>query len=129
MDETLQKQLTETVNEERVVLFMKGTRNFPQCGFSATVTQILDGLVPEYKTVNVLADGDVRQGIKEFSNWPTIPQLYIGGEFQGGCDIVTEMAGSGELHTALGVELEEEVEAPTMTVTDAAAAALKSCLN
>lgn len=127
MDEALHKQLTETINADRVVLFMKGTRSFPQCGFSASLTQILDGLVSDYATVNVLADGDVRQGIKEFSNWPTIPQLYVGGKFVGGCDIVREMFLAGELHEVLGVE--DKLEAPTIEVTEAAITAFKAALG
>ena len=80
---------------------MKGNRQMPQCGFSAQVVQILDSLVPDYDTVDVLSDPEVRQGIKEYSSWPTVPQLYVRGEFVGGCDIVTEMYQSGELHNAL----------------------------
>ena len=80
-----------------VVLFMKGTPVFPQCGFSARVVQILSHLGVPFKGVNVLEDMEVREGIKEFSNWPTIPQLYVQGEFVGGCDIITEMFQSGEL--------------------------------
>lgn len=106
---------------------MKGTRQFPQCGFSATVVQILDGLVPEYTTVNVLADPAIRQGIKDFSSWPTIPQLYAGGEFIGGCDIVQELFASGDLAAKLGGTA-EPVEPPTITVTPAAAEKLKAAL-
>ena len=84
-----------------VVLFMKGDRRQPQCGFSARVVQLLDQRLPEYETVDVLSDPALRQGIKDFSDWPTVPQLYVGGEFVGGCDIVTEMAASGELDTQL----------------------------
>ncbi|AJY46444.1 Grx4 family monothiol glutaredoxin [Martelella endophytica] len=94
------------VDNNDVVLFMKGTPQFPQCGFSGQVVQILDYLGVEYKGVNVLADADLRQGIKDFSNWPTIPQLYVKGEFVGGCDIVREMFQAGELQdhlTAKGV--------------------------
>jgi monothiol glutaredoxin len=80
-----------------VTLFMKGSPQFPQCGFSATVIQILDYLQVKYHSVDVLQDDGIRQGIKEFSNWPTIPQLYVKGEFVGGCDIIREMAQSGEL--------------------------------
>ena len=101
MEEALKQSLTKLVQDNRVVLFMKGTRHFPQCGFSATVTQILDGLLDDYHTVNVLKDPEVRQGIKEFSNWPTIPQLYIKGEFVGGCDIIREMYENGELQNML----------------------------
>ena len=82
-----------------VVLFMKGTPGFPQCGFSGQVVQILDYLGVDYKGVNVLTSGELRDGIKTYSNWPTIPQLYIKGEFVGGCDIVREMFQSGELQT------------------------------
>ena len=85
------------IKSNDVVLFMKGTPQFPQCGFSGQVVQILDYLGVDYKGVNVLADGEIRQGIKEYSNWPTIPQLYIKGEFVGGCDIVREMFQNGEL--------------------------------
>jgi monothiol glutaredoxin len=111
------------VEADQVVLFMKGSRSMPQCGFSATVVQILDTLVDSYQTVNVLADPDVREGIKVYSNWPTIPQLYIGGEFIGGCDIVKDMYRAGDLQKKLGVSL-EEVEPPVITVTPSAAGAL-----
>ena len=93
----VQQQIDGEVKGNDVVLFMKGTPQFPQCGFSSQVVQILDYLGVPYKGVNVLADDGVRQGIKEFSNWPTIPQLYVKGEFVGGCDIVREMFQSGEL--------------------------------
>ncbi len=85
-----------------VVLFMKGTPAFPQCGFSGQVVQILDYLGVDYKGVNVLESPEIRQGIKEYSNWPTIPQLYVKGEFVGGCDIIREMFQAGELQTVLG---------------------------
>ena len=84
-----------------VVLFMKGTPGFPQCGFSGQVVQILDYLGVDYKGINVLASDDLRQGIKNYSNWPTIPQLYVKGEFVGGCDIIREMFQSGELQSHL----------------------------
>ncbi|WP_011632374.1 Grx4 family monothiol glutaredoxin [Granulibacter bethesdensis] len=89
------------INENPVMLYMKGTAMFPQCGFSARVTQILNHLEVPYKTANVLEDQALREGIKAFSNWPTIPQLYIKGEFIGGCDIVMEMFQSGELQALL----------------------------
>ena len=82
-----------------VVLFMKGTKGMPQCGFSARVAGVLNFMGVEFKDVNVLADEAIRQGIKDFSDWPTIPQLYVKGEFVGGCDIITEMTLSGELDT------------------------------
>ena len=86
------------VKSNDVVLFMKGTPAFPQCGFSGQVVQILDYLGVDYKGVNVLADPEIRQGIKDYSNWPTIPQLYVKGEFVGGSDIMMEMWEAGELH-------------------------------
>ena len=89
------------VKSNDVVLFMKGTPTFPQCGFSSQVVQILDYLGVDYKGVNVLENADIRQGIKEYSNWPTIPQLYVKGEFVGGCDIVREMFETGELEQLL----------------------------
>ncbi len=90
------------VKSNDVVLFMKGTPETPMCGFSGRVVQILDHLGADYKGVNVLELGELRQGIKEYSNWPTVPQLYVKGEFIGGCDIVSEMFQSGELKTLLG---------------------------
>jgi monothiol glutaredoxin len=90
-------QINKDIAENDVVVFMKGTPMFPQCGFSAAVVQILSHLGVKFKGVNVLADDALRQGIKQFSNWPTIPQLYVKGEFVGGCDIVREMAETGEL--------------------------------
>ncbi|WP_151718489.1 Grx4 family monothiol glutaredoxin [Gemmobacter serpentinus] len=94
-----QDMIRETVTTNDVVLFMKGTKMMPQCGFSSRVAGILNYMGVEYADVNVLADAEIRQGIKDFSDWPTIPQLYVKGEFVGGCDIVTEMTISGELDT------------------------------
>ena len=94
---TAQDQIRETVTSNDVVLFMKGTKQMPQCGFSSRVAGVLNYMGVEFTDVNVLADPEVRQGIKDFSDWPTIPQLYVKGEFVGGCDIVTEMTLSGEL--------------------------------
>ncbi len=93
--------IAATVAENPVVLFMKGNAEQPQCGFSALVVQILDHLGVDYATVNVLSSDELRQGIKAFANWPTIPQLYVKGEFVGGCDIVKEMFQAGELKTYL----------------------------
>jgi len=90
-------RIDELVKSNDVVLFMKGTALFPQCGFSSRAIAILDRLGATYETVDVLQDPEVRNGIKEYSNWPTIPQLYVKGEFVGGCDIVREMAQAGEL--------------------------------
>ncbi len=94
---SIQDWIKNEVETNDVVLFMKGTPNFPQCGFSGQVVQILDYIGVPYKGINVLEDADLRQGIKDFTNWPTIPQLYVKGEFVGGADIVTEMFQSGEL--------------------------------
>jgi monothiol glutaredoxin len=92
-------QIKETVEGNDVVLFMKGTSEMPQCGFSSRVAGVLNYMGVDYSDVNVLADEGIRAGIKEFSDWPTIPQLYVKGEFIGGCDIITEMTLSGELDT------------------------------
>jgi len=97
-----QEKIRETVTINPIVLFMKGTAQFPQCGFSAKVVEMLKASgVKNLVTVNVLADDSIRQGIKEYANWPTIPQLYVQGEFVGGCDIVSEMFASGELEEVL----------------------------
>jgi monothiol glutaredoxin len=101
MSTTVQDRIAQDVAQNEVLLFMKGTPVMPQCGFSAAVVQILSELGVKFKAVNVLADAEVRQGIKEFSNWPTIPQLYVKGEFVGGCDIVKEMFEQGELDAFL----------------------------
>ena len=97
MDSTTHDRIRQQVIDNPVVLFMKGTPVFPQCGFSAAVVQILTHLGVKFKGVDVLADPEIRQGVKEFSSWPTIPQLYVKGEFVGGCDIVREMFETGEL--------------------------------
>lgn len=96
-DNPIHERLQTEINQNDVVLFMKGSPVFPQCGFSAAVVQLLGDLNIKFKGIDVLEDPSVRQGIKDFSNWPTIPQLYIKGEFIGGCDIVREMFDSGEL--------------------------------
>lgn len=101
---TIQEQIKNTIESNSVVLFMKGTADFPQCGFSAKVVQILRACNADFKDVDVLADPQVRQGIKDFTNWPTIPQLYVNGEFIGGCDIVTELHESGELKALLSAK-------------------------
>jgi monothiol glutaredoxin len=97
MDEALRNRIQSIIEEQPVVLFMKGSKHFPQCGFSAVVVEVLKRLETDFKDVNVLEDPAIRQGIKEFANWPTIPQLYVGGKFVGGCDIVRDMYESGEL--------------------------------
>ena len=93
----IKKEISEIIKSNSLVLFMKGTKDFPQCGFSAVVVKILQDLNLDFKSINVLDDMDIRQGIKEYSDWPTIPQLYINNEFVGGCDIIQEMYQSGEL--------------------------------
>ena len=99
---SIQDEIKQELAGTEVVLFMKGTPQMPMCGFSGQLVQILDYLGVPYKGVNVLANEEIRQGVKEFSNWPTIPQLYVKGEFIGGCDIVREMFQTGELATYLG---------------------------
>jgi monothiol glutaredoxin len=94
-------QIDELVKSADVVLFMKGSKAMPQCGFSSRVAGVLNYMAVDYQDVNVLADDAIRQGIKDYSDWPTIPQLYVKGEFVGGCDIITEMTLSGELDTML----------------------------
>ena len=96
---TAQDRIKETVTNHDVVLYMKGTKSMPQCGFSSRVAGVLNFMGVDYADVNVLADDEIRQGIKDYSDWPTIPQLYVKGEFVGGCDIITEMTLSGELDT------------------------------
>jgi monothiol glutaredoxin len=127
MDDATRQKIDQDVKAHPVVLFMKGTPAAPRCGFSATVAGILDELVGEYKTVDVLADSQIRDGIKEYSDWPTIPQLYIKGQFVGGCDLVREMYENGELHEALGVKL-DAVEPPLIVVSPAATRALEEAL-
>ena len=105
LNEPFHQQISDLVAQNRVVLFMKGTRQMPQCGFSAQVVKILDELQPSYETVDVLRSPEIRDGIKAFSEWPTIPQLYIDGVFVGGCDIVREMQASGELQELIGVKV------------------------
>jgi monothiol glutaredoxin len=109
MDDQTRTRIENTVKSHRVVLFMKGNRSFPQCGFSATVVSILNQLVPTYETVNVLAEPAIREGIKEYSQWPTIPQLYVDGEFVGGCDIVKSLYASGELQKLVAARAEAGV--------------------
>ncbi len=103
-DNPVHSAIEQQVSTNPVMLYMKGTPDFPQCGFSSTVVQILNYLGVDYETDNVLASDDLRQGIKEYSDWPTVPQLYVKGEFVGGCDIVREMFETGELRTFLSEE-------------------------
>ena len=126
MDESRRKQIEELVSKNQVLLFMKGTRHFPQCGFSSQVVGILNELGPKYETVNVFAEPDIRDGMKEFSSWPTFPQLYVRGSFVGGCDIVREMHATGELRALLGGEAPKP---PAITITEAAARAFRDALS
>jgi len=127
LDESARSQLDAMIGVHHVTLFMKGTRQQPQCGFSNTVVQILDTLIPEYQTFDVLSDAALRDNIKEYSSWPTIPQLYIKGEFVGGCDIIQELFQSGELAETLGVELPDAADV-TITITDAGADGLRAAI-
>ena len=101
MDNSVAERIKSDITSNDVVLYMKGTPVFPQCGFSSTVVQVLTHLGVKFKGIDVLTDPSIREGIKQFSNWPTIPQLYVKGEFVGGCDIITEMFQTGELATLL----------------------------
>jgi len=121
-------RIDQLLAANRVVLFMKGTRQGPQCGFSAATVDRLDTLLDDYATVNVLADDEIRQGIKEYGNWPTIPQLYVDRELVGGADIVQSMFDSGELHRVLGVA-EPDRTPPEITISDAAVAAIRQALT
>ncbi|GAB5455600.1 MAG: Grx4 family monothiol glutaredoxin [Henriciella sp.] len=109
MSDDVQTSIDNAVKGNDVLLFMKGTPTFPQCGFSSVVVQVLDYLGVEYQAVNVLDNQDVREGVKAYSDWPTIPQLYVKGEFVGGCDIIKEMFEAGELKEYFdekGIEME-----------------------
>jgi monothiol glutaredoxin len=127
LDPALKKKIDDLVASDNVVLFMKGSRSFPQCGFSASVVNILNTMLPKYTTVNILADTDVRGGMKEYSDWPTFPQLFIKGEFVGGADIVRQMHESGDLEKKLG-GLVAPAKAPAVTVTPRAAKELSAAL-
>jgi monothiol glutaredoxin len=128
LDPQLKQKIDQLVAQDAVVLFMKGTRSFPQCGFSASVVNILNTLIPKYATVNVLSDPDVRGGMKEYSDWPTFPQLFIKGEFVGGADIVRQMFENGELEKKLG-DLVAPAKPVSLTVTPRAAQELSAALK
>lgn len=123
----VQQRIAQLVKSNRVLLFMKGTPQAPQCGFSATVVGILGQYLPQYTTFDVLSDPEIRDGIKEYADWPTIPQLYVDGEFVGGCDIVREMDESGELVETLGDNVTLP-DPPAITVTDSARATFEAAL-
>jgi len=125
LPEQTRSKIEQQIASDRVVLYMKGNPQQPQCGFSAKTVGILDELLPSYTSFNVLADEEIRQGIKAYSDWPTIPQLYVDGELVGGCDIVTDMYNSGELHTALGLSAPDRTP-PEITISDLAAEKIKA---
>jgi monothiol glutaredoxin len=128
LDPNTRKKIEQLVASDSVVLFMKGSRSFPQCGFSASVVNILNSLVPKYTTVNILSDADVRSGMKEFSDWPTFPQLFVNGEFIGGADIVRQMHESGDLEKKLGKLAAAPAQAK-VTVSPRAAQELAAALK
>jgi len=124
LDPTTRERIETLLKDHRVVLFMKGDRQQPMCGFSAAATNTLNELLPEYHTVNVLEDPEIREGIKAYGDWPTIPQLYVEGELVGGADIIRQMYGSGELHALFGASAPDRTP-PQITITDAAAEAIR----
>jgi monothiol glutaredoxin len=131
LDDTLHSQISDLIAQHEVLLFMKGSPEQPQCGFSAKTVEILDFVLPtgtHYGAVDVLSDPAIREGIKEFSNWPTVPQLYVKGAFIGGCDIVKEMFQNGELFELFGLEKPETVT-PTITITDSAAEKIREAMG
>src|SRR6266850_664351 len=128
LDPQIRQKIDQLVTSDSVVLFMKGTKSFPQCGFSASVVNILNTLIPKYTTVNVLSEADVRGGMKEYSDWPTFPQLFVKGEFVGGADIVKQLFETGELEKKLG-DLVAAAKPPALTVTPRAAAELQAALK
>lgn len=127
LDPALRSRIETLLNDNRVVLFMKGQPSMPQCGFSAKAVGALQDLGVEFAHVNVLADQEIREGIKLYGDWPTIPQLYIDGELVGGSDIILQMAGSGELSSVLGLQAPDRTP-PNITVTPAAVEMLKGAL-
>jgi len=125
MEAELKREIEDLLQNNPVVLFMKGSKNFPQCGFSATVIALLkDAGVRDFKDINILQRADLRDGMKEWASWPTFPQLYVKGEFVGGCDIVKELHGSGELFDVLGKE-KPSVKLPTIRISESARRAIE----
>ena len=117
------------LRENRVVLFMKGNRAQPQCGFSAKTVEALDMLLPDYEVVDVLKNPEIREGIKAYGNWPTIPQLYVAGELVGGCDIIKELFDSGELGTMLGINSPAADQPPAIRISPAAIDIMQNALQ
>lgn len=128
LDNETREVIDRLLSTNKVVLFMKGTPQQPQCGFSATTVSALDMLIPDFMAVNVLDYPSIREGIKEYANWPTIPQLYIDGDLIGGSDIVTDMLQSGELADTLGVD-RPETKAPVISIDDKGLAVMKKALD
>jgi monothiol glutaredoxin len=128
LSDAVKGKIDNYVHGHKVVLFMKGTRQQPMCGFSARTVAALDSVLPDYLTVNVLDDPEVREGIKVYGNWPTIPQLYIDGELVGGCDIVLNMLNSGELHQTLGLAAPDRTP-PEVQVTPTAAEKIREAMQ
>jgi monothiol glutaredoxin len=124
LDSATRTRIETLLKDHRVVLFMKGNRAQPMCGFSAAATNMLNELLPDYHTVNVLEDPEIREGIKQYGDWPTIPQLYVEGELLGGADIIRQMYTSGELHQLFGAALPDRTP-PEITITDKAAEAIR----
>jgi monothiol glutaredoxin len=124
LDSATRERIETVLHDHRVVLFMKGDRRQPQCGFSAAATNMLNELLPDYHTINVLDDPEIREGIKAYGEWPTIPQLYVEGELVGGADIIRQLYTSGELHELFGAPKPDRTP-PTITITDAAADAIR----
>ena len=128
MEPQFKERIDKLLSEHKIVLFMKGYKTQPMCGFSARVVSMLSELDVEYHTENIFDDPEMRSGMKDYSNWPTFPQLYVDGEFVGGCDIVTGMFQDGSLHSMLGVE-REEIAPPFIEITDAAIAAFHAAMQ
>lgn len=127
LSDSTREQIENIIQKDRVVLFMKGTPQAPLCGFSSKTVGLLDSILSDYATIDVLQDQTIREGIKVFGNWPTIPQLYINGELVGGCDIVSAMFNSCELHEMLGIEAPDRTP-PEVTITDAAAEKIRESM-
>lgn len=128
LDDALRQRIDHCIESDDVVVFMKGHRAAPQCGFSATVVEVLDGYLDHYQSVDVLQDEALREGLKVYSSWPTIPQIYVDGEFIGGCDILREMHQSGELRSKLGDKI-VEIAPPKIEVSPEAAVAVRQAVG
>src|SRR5438105_4686755 len=124
MAHDIRVKIDELVKQNPIILFMKGTREQPQCGFSRQVVDVLKRLVPDFVTVDVLSDPNIREGVKQYSSWPTLPQLYIRGEFIGGCDIILDLFHKNELQNILGVK--KASKAPLINISESALQAFKN---